>query len=118
MGPNKIIQHKLIILSASAEDQGERGQKGKHQAALFYTGDDMVASSDPCWIHGEFNTLAGLFDRVGMRTNVGKTVSMVYRPCQASGKQLEAAYGRRVIGEGPTYRESQNVRVHCRKCGE
>ena len=36
----------------------------------------MVDLSDPHWLHGEFNTLVGLFDRVGLQTNVGKTVSM------------------------------------------
>ena len=31
---------------------------------------------------------------------------------------LEAAYGRRVTGEGPTYRERLKVQVSCRECGE
>ena len=30
-----------------AEDQGERGQEGRHQAALFYTDNGMVALSYP-----------------------------------------------------------------------
>ena len=41
-----------------------------------------------------FNTLGVLFDRVGLRMNVGKTVSMVRHPRQAAGTQLEAAYER------------------------
>ena len=32
-----------------------------------------------------FSTLVGLFDRVGLRNNVRKTVGMVCRPCQATG---------------------------------
>ena len=40
----------------------------------------MVASSDPLWLQGAFNTLVGLFDRVGMRTNIGKTVGIVFYP--------------------------------------
>ena len=59
----------------------------------------------PLWIQGDFNTLVGLFDRVGLQTNVGKTVVMVYHPCQAAGNLSEAAYRRRVMGEDPTYRE-------------
>ena len=43
-------------------------------------------------LQGEFSTLVGLFDRVIMRNNVGKTVVMVFRPCQAEGTQSEAAY--------------------------
>ena len=78
----------------------------------------MVASSDPHWLQGSFNTLVGLFDRVGLQTNFGKTVGMVYRPCQADGTMLEAAYGRRIMGEGPRYRERLKGRVSCRDCGE
>ena len=64
----------------------------------------MVTSLDPRWIQGVFNTLVGLFDRVGLRTNVGKTVGMICRPCQLAGNQSEAAYGIRITGEVPIYR--------------
>ena len=64
----------------------------------------MVALSDPQWLQGAFSTLVGLFDRVGLRKNVRKTVGMVFRPCQAEGTQLEAAYWRQMTGEGPSYR--------------
>ena len=73
----------------------------------------MVASSDPRWLQWEFNALLGLFERVGLRTNVGKTVSMVCRPCPEAGNQSEAVYGRKIMGEGPTYRERQKERVEC-----
>ena len=59
------------------EERGERGQEGRHQNALFYADNGMVASSDPRWLQGAFSTLVGLFDRVGLRNNVGKTVGMV-----------------------------------------
>ena len=63
-----------------AEDQGECGNEGRHKAALFYADDGMVASSYPHWLQGVFNTMVGLFDRVGLQANVGKTVGMVCRP--------------------------------------
>ena len=75
----------------------------------------MVALSDSRWLQGEFYTLVGLFDRVGLQTNVWKKVGMVCRPCQGAGNQLETAYRRRITGEVPTYRERQKVRVHCRE---
>ena len=78
--------------------------------ALFYADDGMVAFSAPCWFQGAFNTLVGLFDRVGLRTNVGNTVGMVFCPCQVAGNQL-------TTGEGPTYRERQKGQVSCRECG-
>ena len=78
----------------------------------------MVASSDPRWLQWAFNALVGLFERVGLRTNVGKTVSMTRRPCLASGNKLEEAYGRKMTGEGPKYRDRQKERVECRDCGK
>ena len=78
----------------------------------------MVASSDPRWIQWAFNTLVGLFDRVGLRVNVGKTVSMTCRPCPAAGNQSEVAYGHKMTGEGPKYCERLKERVECRDCGK
>ena len=64
-----------------AEARGEMGQEVRHQAELFYADDGMVVSSDPAWLQGAFTALIGLFERVGLRTNIGKTVSMVCHPC-------------------------------------
>ena len=80
----------------SEEARGGRGKEGRHQSYLFYADDDMVMSSNPIWLQGAFNTLVRLFDRVGLKTNVGKTVGMVCCPLQAAGTQLEAEYGRRM----------------------
>ena len=60
--------------------RGGRGKEGMHQAALFYEDNDMVALSHPRWLHGTFNTLVGLFDRVGLQTNTAKIVGMVFHP--------------------------------------
>ena len=85
---------------------------------LFYADDGMVASSDPVWLQGAFNALVGLFDRVGLQTNVRKIVDMVCHPCQAAGNITMAAYGRRNTGEGLSYRERQRDQVACKECGE
>ena len=60
----------------------------------------MVESYEPRWLQWAFNAQVSLFERVGLRTNIGKKVSMVYRPCQAAGTQSEAAYGRTMPGGG------------------
>ena len=78
----------------------------------------MVASSDPRWLQGNFNSLVGLFGRVGLQKNVGKTVGMVCNPCQAAENMFEATHGRTVTGEGPTYREWLKGRVSCSEYGE
>ena len=72
-----------------AEKRGERGKEGRHQASLFYADDGMVASPDPRLLQWAVNALVGLFELVGLRTNVGKTVSMTCRPCPAAGNQSE-----------------------------
>ena len=80
-----VVRHWTKVMIEGAEEQGERGQEGRHHNALFYTDNSMVASSDPRWIQGAFSTLVSLFDRVGLRTNVRKTFEMVFRPFHAAG---------------------------------
>ena len=102
-----VVCHWVTMALAEAKKRGERGNEGRHQASLFYADDGMVALSDPSWIQWAFDTLVSLFDRVGLRTIVGKKVSMVCRPCQAAGTQSTAAYRRKMTGEVPTYQERQ-----------
>ena len=42
-----MVCHWATGFIAGAEAQGERGKEGRHQAALFYADDGIVASSDP-----------------------------------------------------------------------
>ena len=115
---DEVVRHWVKMALAEAEKRGERWNEDRHQAALFYTDNGMVAYSSPRWIKWDFDTLVSLFERVGLRTNVGKTVSMVFRPFQEAGTQSEAAYGRKMTGEGPTYQERQKEWVQCRECGK
>ena len=80
-----MVRHWVKLAVEEAETWGERGREGRHQAALFYADDGMVASSDPRWLHWAFTTIVGLFDHVGLPTNVGKTVSMTCRTYPAAG---------------------------------
>ena len=43
---------------------------------------------------------------------------MVFRLFQAEGTHPEAAYGRQIIGAGPSYQERQRVWLHCMECGD
>ena len=74
-----VVRHWVTLEVEEAEKMGERGKECRHQAALFYADDGIVASSDPCCLQWAFNALVGLFERVGLRNNVGKTVSMTRR---------------------------------------
>ena len=72
-----VVRHWVTMALDEAEKRGDRGKEGRHQSSLFYADDDMLASSDPRWIQWSFNALVSLFGRVGLRTNVGNTFSMV-----------------------------------------
>ena len=86
--------------------------------AVFYADDGMVGATDPKCLQGAFSALVAIFDRVGLLTNVDKTVSMACQPCQAgSGNRSAEGYRRRVTGEGLSFRERQRERVPCGECG-
>ena len=72
-----VVRHWATMALEEAEKRGERGNEGWHQAALFYADDGMVVSSDLLWLQWSIDALVSLFKRVGLWTDVRKTVSMV-----------------------------------------
>ena len=96
-----VVRHWVTVMVEGAGERGECGKEGRHQNALFYTEDGMVVLSDPQWIQSAFRNMVGLFDRVGLRTNVGKTAGMVFCPYQVEGTQSEAMYVQWMTGEEP-----------------
>ena len=99
-------------------EKGETGREGRHQSVVFYADEGMVVSSEPAWLQGNFSALVAIFDRVGLRTNVNKTVSMACHPCRAgSGNRTTAGYSRRLTGVGKKFTERQRERVACGECG-
>ena len=59
------------------------------EATFFYAVDGMVASTYPGWLQSSFDMLTGIFDLVGLRTNIRKTVGMVCKPCRASRVRVD-----------------------------
>ena len=115
---DNVFRHWVNSVMEEAEARGETGWEGWHQATLFYANDGMVVSSDPTWLQGAFTTLVGLIDRVGLRKNVEKTVSMFCHPCQAgAGNRIEEAYERRITGEGRSYAKRQRERINAWNVG-
>ena len=76
---------------------------------LFYAEDGLVASTNPVWLQGTFDTLMRLFDRVGFSTNVGNTARMLCHPFRIVGTQSEVDYERRMTGEVLTYWARQRI---------
>ena len=112
-----VIRHWLEGLQAEKEEKDAEGGEG-HFSAVFYKDDGMVGATDPKWLQGAFSALVAIFDRVGLLTNVDKTVSMDCQPCRAgSGNRTAEGYRRRVTGEGLSFLERQRERVACGECG-
>ena len=98
-------------------DGSQWTEEGHHcltvNAELFYANNGVVASTDPGWLQSEFDMMMGLFDRVGLQTNVRKTVGMVFRTFQAAGVQAEKSDTWRMTGEGSSFKVRQQERVIC-----
>ena len=58
----------------------EEGHQRLTVKAAFYAKNGVVASTDPGWLQLAFDFLMGLFDQVGLRMNIQKTVGMMFRP--------------------------------------
>ena len=100
-----VIRHWLKVVTPTGAGTGGLGLRIIDLVAYFYADDKLVASTQPDRIQRAFDVFTGLFDRVGLRKNTAKTVNMVYQPCHATRGVSEAAYVRRVTGEGPTFWE-------------
>ena len=97
--------------------QVEEGhQQTKVKEAFLYDDNGILASTNPGWIQSAFDTLMGICDRLGLRTNVCKTVGMVCSPFWAAGVRADEAYNRRMTGEGKSLRQWE--RVLCLECGK
>ena len=60
--------------------------------ATLYAYYVMVASTYPGCIQTAFDTLTGIFDRVGLKMNVQKPVGVVCHPCRAARVWAYEAY--------------------------
>ena len=96
----------------------EGHQRMTVKVEFFYAEYGVVASTDPGWLQSAFNLLTGLFDWVVLRTNVRKTVGMMFQPCQATGVRADKAYTRSMTGEGRRFKDKKRERVLCPECGK
>ena len=88
----------------------------QHLAAYFYTDGGLIASTRETHLQRDFDTLADLFDRVGLQNNVTKMVSMACQPCCTLGGRLVEAYGLRMTGGEISFQDRLCQRVRCPDC--
>ena len=73
-----VVRNWVSLVAGYAGVQDTLGREVLHCTAFFYMEYSLVASTDPEWMQGAFETLTGLFERVGLWTNTSKTVWMLY----------------------------------------
>ena len=78
-----VIGHCVAVVGAPKEGAGQEGLGTPIQSLfmLFYNDDGLVAPPESACLQEASDALTGLFNRVGLRTNEGKTVIMACRPC-------------------------------------
>ena len=70
----------VLIGGRDIRREGRVGKGGATPWHIFYADDGMVASTDPDWLQGEFDTLTGIFNRVLLWENVRKMIGMIFHP--------------------------------------
>ena len=73
---DSVIYHWVKVVSEKEAGMEVLGLLIWNFLEYFYTDDGLVASTQPERMQRAFGVLAGLFDRVGLRMNMWKMVSM------------------------------------------
>ena len=69
-----------------------------NKSTFFYVNGGLVASTNMVWFQWLFDVMIGLFDQVGLWTNVVEKVMMVFRPVPIKFRQSTPEYGRNITG--------------------
>ena len=108
-----VLCHLVTVVAGEEEDPDGFGRAAGCIVKFFYTDNRLLDYTREEQLQWEFNMLTNLFDRVGLRMDVRKTVSVVCQPCQSVGGNPAEAYKRRIIGMGITYQACQFQNVRC-----
>ena len=92
------------------------GEEFRRMLAIFYADDAFVASRLAPFLQEALDTLVDLFERVGLRTNVRKTKTMVCVPGKVRTRWRDSSYRRRYKGLN-SRQEWESRRVECDQCG-
>ena len=79
------------------------GQVVQWMAVFFYTDKGLLAFPRPSRIQADLAVLKGLFESVGLHTNMKRTVGMVCQPCRIVGGHSEVEYMWRMKVVGPSF---------------
>ena len=72
-----VIRHWVIPVAGEEAGMEIFRRVIQWMAEIIYTDDVLLAPPIPPWIQAALDILTGIFDRVGLHTNLDKTVGMV-----------------------------------------
>ena len=92
------------------------GKEIRNFLVVFYAEDDVITLRDPAQLQRAMDMLIGIFERVGLQTNIQKTKAMVCVSGQIRMCQSVAVFNNYINGiqEGDTHKHH---RVACDSCG-
>ena len=107
-----VIIHQWVTLVAGEEAVPEIFERSvQWLAAFFYADDRLLILTIPSRLQAALDVLMGLFDRVGLHTNVDKMVGMVCQTCYIVSGHLEASYTWQMTDVGSSFQELHQERV-------
>ena len=90
-----VVRHWVLLVAEGAGGQDGCCREVIQFADFLYTGDRLVASTDPDFMQGVINTLTRLFNRCGdldqCRKDSEDALPPLQRGCHPSGCGLQAA---------------------------
>ena len=85
--------------------------------AIFYIDDTHLASRDAAFLQHALDAFVEIFERVGLQTNMSKTLTMICTPGQIRTQQPTESY--RQMQRGRVMALEWNSRdIKCRQCGK
>ena len=117
-----IVRYWLFITTAAdGDNHSANAQSGMSyrvvlQNALFYADDGEISSRNPEWLQQAIDTLVEHFERVGLKTNVGKTEAMVCQPPHIAPALSEESYASFLGRTGESSSTRKRRRVTCERC--
>ena len=73
-----MICHWVTLVAGEEAGPDGFGPAVQWMATFFYANDGLLVFPRPARIQAALDVMTGLFDRVGLQTNVDKTVGIVY----------------------------------------
>ena len=84
-----------------------------NKLVLFYVNDVLLYSTNLVWPQCIFNVIIGIFEWVGIITNVEKMMVMICKPGTITKRHSDVSYGCQITGEGDPHCVKQIQRLVC-----